>query len=155
MSTTTETPEVAEALEARIQEACDLAAGRTPADPSAEGHRIIGAEKDLNCKGRGPQYYRMVYRDGSWQYVSDDRLPSGAFRASDRRAKVFGVVFVGEIVASHDRGAQIGVAYLVVSPNPEEGGVLQKIGIKARRDGQLAFTLPDGSEIVTPNPRKR
>jgi hypothetical protein len=67
-------------------------------DEFAAGVSITGAKKDLNCKGRGPQWYRMVWRPGSWQYVSSDRLPAGNFLASDRRASVSGEVYHGEIV---------------------------------------------------------
>lgn len=139
-------------LSERVQSACDIAAGRTPADPASSGKRIIGAKKDLNCKGRGPPWYRMVYRRG-WQYVSSERLPSGSFRAEERRAEVYGNVYPGEIVVSHDRGKPVDAAWLVLTPDAE-GQVLRSIEFASRRDGKLSFSLPDGSEVVLPNPRE-
>lgn len=138
-------------ISGRVQSACDIATGRSPADDAATGTRIIGAKKDLNCKGRGPQWYRMVYRR-SWQYVASERLPSGSFLASERRSEVHGNVYPGEIVVSHDRGRPVDAAWLVLTPD-SDGKVLRKIEFASRRDGQLAFRLPDGSEVVLPNPR--
>lgn len=118
---------------------------------------ITGAKKDLNCKGRGPQWYRMVWRPGSWQYVSSDRLPAGNFLASDRRASVSGEVYHGEIVVSHDRGSPVDAAWLI--RRPAEGGDgkwMKAIDCPTkRRDGQLVFVLPDGTKIDLPNPREK
>jgi len=141
------------AISARVQAACDVATGRTPTDDAATGTRITGAKKDLNAKGRGSQWYRMVYRNRSWQYVSTDRLPNGTFLAADRRAEVYGKVFPGEIVVQHDRGSAVDAAWLVAAPNTE-GKCLTKITFAKRRSGDLAFSLPDGSEVVLSDPRK-
>lgn len=146
--------EAAAAEPDRIAAACDIATGRTPADPSAPGEHITGAKKDLNAKGRGPEWYRMVYRGGSWRYVSDERLPSGTYLASDRRATVRGEVYPGEIVAQHDRGQPVDLMYLVCRPD-DQGTRLVDCAFRRRRDGDLAVTLPDGSEIVLPDPRRR
>lgn len=135
------------------QAACDIAAGRVQADPAAIGASIIGAKKDLNCKGRGPQWYRMVWRAGTWQYVSDERLPAGSFRASERRAEVHGEVFPGEIVVGHDRGGPVDSAWL--ARERVDGKALVTITFAKRRDGNLAFTLPDGSIVVLSNPRAK
>lgn len=137
-----------------IQVACDIAAGRASADPDAEGARIRGAHKDLNAKGRGPEWYRMVYRGGSWQYVSDERLPSGTYRASDRRATVYGEVYPGEILADHDRGKPVDQIWLAHARDAE-GDALTECEFRRRRDGDLAITLPDGSEVVLSDPRRK
>jgi hypothetical protein len=136
----------------RVQAACDVAAGKTPADPAEAGRPITGAKKDLNSKGRGDQWYRMVYRGGAWRYVSNDRLPNGSFLASDRRASVSGEVFVGEIVVQHDRGGPVDAAWIVCPPSAD-GKVLVRVEFARRRDGSLGITLPDGSELVLPDPR--
>lgn len=141
-------------IPARVQGACDVATGRTQPDDAETGTRVTGAKKDLNAKGRGPQWYRMVYRGGSWRYVSTDRLPNGAFLAADRRAEVYGEVFPGEIVVQHDRGSPVDAAWLVAAPN-SEGKCMTKITFAKRRSGDLAFTLPDGSEVVLSDPRGR
>ena len=141
-------------ISARIQAACDLATGRRPTDDAIVGTRITGAKKDLNAKGRGPQWYRMVYRNRSWQYVSSERLPSGNFLAADRRAEVYGEVYPGEIVVQHERGGPVDGAWLVASPNTE-GKCLIKITFRKRRDGNMTFILPDDSEVVLSDPRAK
>lgn len=139
------------AVPPHVQTACNIATGKVSADPAAEAISIVGAKKDLNSKGRGPEWYRMVWRNGVWQYVSSDRLPRGNFLASDRRASVYGDVFVGEVIVGHDRGAKVDCAYLVVDGET----ALTALALpKPRRDGSLAIKLPDGSELVLPNPRK-
>lgn len=137
----------------KIKLACDIATGKIPADPNDKGYKIIGAKKDLNSRGRGPQWYRMVHRNGSWQYVSNERLPAGTFSASERRAHVSGQAFIGEIIVQHDRGKPIDLAYIITG----EGGEYDpktEITFHARRDGNLVFVLPDNSEIILSNPRK-
>lgn len=148
-------PETAPALEARIQIACDIATGKIPAPDHDSPRNVVGAKKDLNSKGNGPEWFRMVYRNGSWRYVSDDRLPSGKFLASDRRATVYGEVFAGEIIAGHDRGGQIDSAWIVMAEPDAAGKNLKAITATKQRDGQLAFALPDGSKVVLPNPRAK
>jgi hypothetical protein len=145
-----------------VLEAIEIALGEREAPE--EGFRIIGAKKDLNAKGNGPEYYRMVYRNG-WRYVSTDRLPQGKIYASDRRATVYGDVYAGEIVAAHDRGQALDEAWLVIGENkgaskiPVAGktgnswGI--QIDIKKLRNGLLRFVLPDGRTIDLPNPRAR
>lgn len=161
--TTTQVPETQEEatslLPAAVLAACEIAAGRAPADPDATALRIVGAKKDLNCKGRGPHWYRMVFRNGAWMYVSTERLPSGTFRASDRRASVYGEVFPGEIVADHDRGGPlnaVGIAHERIVRGDRDKVVLTWMDPpKKRRDGLLKVVLPDGSELVVPNPRSK
>jgi len=137
----------------RVRLACDIATGKVPADPAAPGKQITAAYKDLSCKGRGPWWYRMVYRNGGWTYFSDERLPMGTFRASERRATVHGEVYPGEIVVNHDKGGPVDIACLVCGPD-EEGRVLEHVEFSKRRDGNLCFVLPDGSEVVLSNPRR-
>ena len=140
----------------KVREAIEAAMGRR--EIPEEGFRIVGAKKDLNARGRGTEFYRMVRRDNRWQYVSTERLPTGSFRASDRRATVYGEVYPGEIVASHDRGGPLDIAWLAVgeghgpgSPEGNSWGI--GIEIKKLRSGLLRFLLPDGQTIDLPNPR--
>jgi hypothetical protein len=60
-------------------------------------------------------------------------------------------VWPGEIVIQHDRGGPIDAAYLVVD---EDQKPLIQCRLGRTRDGQLRITLPDGREIVRPNPRR-
>lgn len=127
-----------------------IATGKVQPDPEQLGTNIIGAKKDLNCQGKGPEWYRLVYRLGEWRYVSDERLPSGNFRASDRRAEVRGVVYPGEIVAQHPRGGRVDEMFLV-----EDDGGLRGLAWAVRRDGALCCTMTNGEFVVVPDPRKR
>ena len=137
--------------DASLAAACAIAARRTL--PGEElGKKIIGAQKDLNSKGKGEHWYRMVYRGGGWRYVSDSMLPAGAYLAADRRAKVYGEVYPGEIVVGHDRGEPIDVAYLVVDRGAAKW--LREIEFSRLRSGRLRFALPDGSAVDLPDPRR-
>jgi hypothetical protein len=142
-------------LEERIKLACDIANGVVSPNENDSGYKITGGKKDLNCKGRGDHWYRMVFRDGCWNYVSSDRLPMGTLRASDRRCTVYGEVYNGEIVVSHDYGSAVDCAWLVVPPDDDNGKSLVEISFLKRRDGKLVFKLPDESQIVLENPRQK
>lgn len=149
---TTTTPEVTPVCEEQV--ACDIATGKRQPDPSEAPYNVVGAKKDLNCNGRGPEWYRMVWRNGDWQYVSNDRLPRGSFRAADRRASVRGDVYTGEIVAKHDRGSPVSEIHLVSAEPDAEGLRFVECAFTKRRDGNLGIILPDGSVLTLPNPRK-
>ena len=155
MEVKTQVQETSPATEPHIQTACDIATGKTQSDPSEQGTSILGAKKDLNSKGRGDHWYRMVYRNGSWQYVSTDRLPSGQFLASDRKATVHGDVYIGEIVVQHDRGGPVDTAWIITAPDPTTKAVKVDVTFTKRRDGNVGITLPDGSKLVLSNPRPK
>lgn len=65
-------------------------------------YEVRGAWRDLNCKGRGPETFRKVWRNGRWQWVSG-YLPKGSFLASDRHCEERGPVETGEILAEFSR----------------------------------------------------
>lgn len=153
MNDETSKPADKPAISGRLQAACDVAAGRVQPDDAASGTSIIGAKKDLNARSNGPQWYRMVYRNRAWQYVTADRLPSGNFLAADRRAEVSGRVYPGEIVVQHDRGSPVNRAWLVTEALA--GKCLNLISFSVRRDGRMTFVLPDGGEVVTDDPRTK
>lgn len=136
-----------------ITAACDIATGAVPSDPAAIGKNIRAAHKDLNCKGRGPCWYRMVYRNKQWEYFSDERLPGGNYLARDRRATVHGYVYLGELVCQHDRGKPIDAVWLACEPD-EKDNVLVPCEYSSRRDGAIEVTLPNGQKMTVPNPRK-
>lgn len=128
--------------------ACEIAAGRIPLDAAENAISVRASYKDLNCKGKGPECYRMVWRGGQWVYFADERLPSGSFRAADRRATVYGDVYPGELVCEHPRGGRIEAMWLVRSdPKP-----LWVVRFVRARDG-LHVTLPSGTSITVPDPR--
>lgn len=146
-----------DALPERVEAACDRAAGdksAQDADADEAGHSVRAGHKYLNAKGRGDWWYRMVWRNGSWQYFSDEKLPTGTFLAGDRKADVHGDVFIGEIVCQHDKGGPVDAMYLVCAPDEEGKDVLHVVEYRKRKDGQLVVTLPDGREVAVPNPRR-
>lgn len=136
-------------LPEHIQIACDIANKKIPANPESKGIKITGAKKDLNAKGRGPEWYRMVYRGNGWSYVSRERLPRGNYLAAERRATVYGEVYEGEIIVEHDRGEPISGAKLVTNNEIP----LTEIEFFKQRDGNIKFILPDKTEIILPDPR--
>jgi hypothetical protein len=113
---------------------------------------ITGAYCDYSASGRCREHwFRMVWRD-KWQYLSERLAPVG-MRASERHQSIKGDVWAGEIVAGHDRGKPID-AIGIISIQPVGGKHIQWLKFNRRRDGQFAITLPDGSVIVRPDPRK-
>lgn len=152
-----ETTTKPEGADENLALACQIASGETLADPEAQGVRVCGGFKNLNAKGRGDHWYRMVWRNKVWTYFSDERLPSGSFLASDRRADVKGDVFLGELVCQHDKGGPVDVMYLVITEGGDSAmGKMQSVEFSKRRDGGFNVTLPDGrTVVVVPNPRSR
>src|SRR5690606_25920321 len=117
-----------------------------------EAVRIRGAHRNISARGTvRERWYRMVWRDGRWSYVTSDREPRGTFLAADRRWSGYGDVFPGEIVVEHGRGGPVSDAY-VVDPDPE--GPLTRVEFARTREG-LRVTLPDGSTVDLPDPRAR
>jgi hypothetical protein len=153
--TTTPPPTSAPALAATILAACAIAAGRATADPAAAPVRTRTAHKNLNCKGHGEEWYRMRWDGTQWIYFGE-RLPSGSFRASDRKAEAYGEAYPGDILVQHDRGGAIDAAYVVTEGHDKGGRMIHVAAgeVCRQRDGQLRITLPDGTEILRPNPRK-
>ena len=132
------------------QRASAIARGAARPDPAAVGTKMIAAHKDYNSRGRRREHwYRMAYRNGSWDYIGNERLPSGTFRASERNATTHGDVFDGDILATHDHGGGIdAIMHVVVN------GKAVEVPNHRRRDGNLEITLPDGTTTTVPNPRK-
>lgn len=137
-------------MDEMVTRACGIAMGSVVSDPAEMGFTITAGKKDLNGKGRGDWWYRMVWRDGSWQYFSEERLPTGTYLAGDRRATVSGDVFLGELVCRHDKGGPVDAVWVVVGGDKP----LRVCKYVKRRDGSLNVTLPDGSVVSVPNPRK-
>lgn len=133
--------------------ACDIATGAVKPPEDIIGMSIRGGHKDLNAKGRGPWWYRMVLRNGAWTYFCEDRLPMGTFLAGDRRCSVRGDVYLGEVVAQHDKGGPVDAMYLI-APNVADNNMLCPVPFRKRKDGKFVVTLPDGREVVVSNPRK-
>lgn len=139
-------------MDERTERACQIAAGEPGSEEPVK--KITGAKRDLNAKGNGSEWYRMVWRSGQWRYVSDERLPPGRFLARERRCSVQGEVYEGEIVVQHDRGKPVDRAYLVCQPN-EAGSVLEELPFKKLRSGELRIALPNGTQVDRPDPRSK
>jgi hypothetical protein len=131
-------------------DACAIATGEAQPDPSANAIGIRAAAKDLNAKGNGPIWYRMVWRGGRWSYFASERLPSGNYLAADRRATVHGDVYPGELVCQHARGEQVDAVWIVRAHEKP----LRKVEFTRTRDG-LRVQLPTGAMLTLPDPRAK
>lgn len=96
-------------------------------------------------------WFRMVWRNGKWQYFTGYLKPIG-LRSATRHQELYGDVWVGEILAEHPRGGEVIAVYLVVSEGTDG---LVSLDFYRRRDGNLSVKLPDGSNLVLPDPRGR
>ena len=151
-------------------EACALARGDTPPDNAAGSTKVRAAWRDLNTKGNGSESYRrrLPAGDRQWRWLSEHRLPRGAFYASDRHASVTGDVYCGDLVATYSRTIARGQAPTSASLNQIEliadvadtpaddtrrSPTLRLVSCvyHLRRDGQLEVMLPDGSTMTTQN----
>jgi len=130
--------------------------GRVP--PDEHTYSIRAAVRDQNAKGNGPEWYRMAWRPGasSWSYFGDERMPAfNAYNASTRRVTITGPLPPGTLLVQHHRGRPVDSVYLVVGPG--EGEVrarVEELEWRKRADGNLAITLPDGTELLRPDPRR-
>lgn len=110
---------------------------------------IMGSHKDYTSRGRCREHwYRMVYRNNQWTYVSSERLPSGTFLAADRNATAYGDVWVGEVIAQHDKGGKIDTMWIVVGEDEAE---IRKVEFTRTRDGRLKLKDID---VSYPDPRR-
>lgn len=135
--------------------ACSIATGERT-DPAATAIHVRAAKRDLNAKGNGPEWYRMVWRSGKWSYFSTNRMPAGKFLAAERRVTLYGDAYAGEILAEHPRGGEVTQMWLVTDPHPGENSdtvTLRKIDHVRQRDG-LRVILPTGASITLPDPRR-
>lgn len=134
--------------------ACAIARGEAeaPQEPCGE---MIAAKKDYNARGRCREHwYRLRWNGVTWEYMTKERLSGGTFYASDRHHTIWEPVYVGDVLAAHDRGGPINQIVLVIGRG--EGGKVRfrELEFVKRRDGDLGIKLPDGSQLVTPNPRR-
>jgi hypothetical protein len=152
---TTATPDSTPDTLVRI--ACDIANGAAQ-DPTAVALRTKGAWRDCNAKGNGSETYRRALSPGgAWRFVSSARLPRGAFLASDRKAIVFGDVFVGDLVADYDRGLSRGASKgeathdgkvgLVIGP-ADKGAEIEWLDAVRQKDGTWRVILPTGAHLT-------
>ena len=152
-----------EPLAPKTLAACRLALGEVPPDADAEPGSIRSAWRDLSARGSGPEAYRRVLRGGaeSWGWLGAERLPRTASSARDRRASVYGDVYLGDVVATFSRriehGRSAGKATLddfrIYCGHDEAGKpILVECAAKKRRDGRFALVLPNGSALIVGSP---
>lgn len=116
---------------------------------------VRGAFRDLNSKGKGPETFRKVWRNGSWQWISGT-LPRNTFTAAERYAQTEGDVLTGEIVAQFgrnlpDRKCSLEKWYEVADEEkPLKSIKAEKIGL-----GLYKVTKLDGSTVELPDPIAR
>lgn len=139
-------------IDDQIVSACRRARGeeQIPADESSR--RVRGGHCDYSARGaRRAHWYRMVWRDGAWQYFARP-LAKVTMYADTRHQSEYGAVWHGEILAEHDLGGPVDSLYLVTGEKP--GELLTPLPFTKSRDNRLVAALPDGSKIELPNPRK-
>lgn len=142
-------------LAPELVEACDRAAGRSPVPPDAPAIRVRAAHKDVSARGSvREQWYRLalVLGEAVPRYFSDSREPCG-MRSAARHWTGYGEVPAGTILLEHDRGRPIDRIWLVHQPTG--GDVVTQCAFTRRADGRLSVTLPDGTVIAVPDPRRR
>lgn len=144
-------------LRLEIQIACDIATGTIPTDPGAVARSVRAAHRDANARGRiRSEWYRLVYRSGSWQYFAFERMPALGEGASNRHVTLHGDVYAGELLAQHDRGGPVTAVYLVHDRVVDEDGntmTIRRCDHTRTRDG-LLITLPTGAHVTLPDPRR-
>ena len=135
--------------------ACEIASGARAPDPSTNALDIRAAHRNLNAKGNGVEWHRMVYRDGAWRYFGKGRMPSAKILASDRKVTIRGDAYEGEILCQHPRGAQVDTMYLAIDGVSDDGkrGYVLEISFERTRDGLRAI-LPTGAHVTLPDPRR-
>lgn len=115
---------------------------------------VTAASRDISCRGRvRHEWFRMVYRSGSWEYFASERAPAGRMRAADRYWSTTGVVADGEYICQHDRGRPVDRVFVV----DEVARKLVELQFeRAIRDGARVLVVRerDGREIVLPDPRR-
>ena len=152
-TTTATTPAVAVALP-QFSEECARARGdeTIPADEPALS--IIGAHCDYSASMRRREHwYRMAWRNGTWEYIGE-RLQSVGMRAAERHQTKYADVWAGEIIAQHDRGKPIDSIYLIVKAPLEPKAIKEPLTFRKRRDGRLDIILPDRTIVALPDPRR-
>lgn len=144
--------------------ACDIATGAAQ-DPGAVAIRTKGSWRDLNAKGNGSETYRRALSPGGqWRFVASERLPRGVFLAADRKARVRGDVYIGDLVADYDRtlryGASEGEARhdgkigLVTGP-ADKGAEIEWMDVVRQKDGTWRVILPTGAHLTFASPNWR
>jgi hypothetical protein len=135
---------------AALAEACARARGESPipGDEPAAGKWTV-AKKDYSSRGRCREHwFRMVWRGGGWTYVGGRIGGPGGYDFAEAE------LWLGELVVRHNRGGPV-VAVAVVGPSSDgDGFALRKCEFTRTRDGNLKITLPDGSVIFRPDPRR-
>ena len=160
-NTTTE-QQVPPAVDPQTEElirAAKIAKGELQPEKEHENiaYRFIAAKKDVSSSGRVRQlWYRMRRSPGTdtWEYYAEERLPKGNYRASERQATVYGNLYIGDLVASHDHAKPIDRICLVYYNLEENKAKLHDCEFAIVRGNLLLISLPDGSKITLPNPRK-
>lgn len=137
-------------LKPHTLEAIEVACGR--AERRVAGRMKVG-EKDYSSRGAmRSHWYAMVWRWSEWKYPSQNTLPKGLDRASDRQASIYADAYVGDIMITHNyKGGVDAEGWLVVSA---EEGKAAIVVVAVEVDGEdLWVVLPNGEKKWFPNPR--
>lgn len=115
---------------------------------------VRGAWRDLNCKGRGIEAWRKVWRGGTWRWISPP-LPHVTVRSADRHCSSLGAVEAGEIVVefSRNRGERCSVdRFAIVTAEDKD----KLVAIPHVRSSLAEYTIETASgQVVVPDPLAR
>lgn len=163
---TTSAPDEASAARNELMRiACDIATG-VASDPTASAIRMRGSWRDLNAKQNGSETYRRALSPGrAWRFASSEKLPYATFLAGDRKAVVYGDVFVGDLLADYDRaiaggrskGAAVfdGKIGIVVGVLPSGKADIEWCDTTKQKDGMYRVILPTGAHHNVADPSWR
>jgi hypothetical protein len=148
--------ESAAAAEAKYALECARARGDEPIPDDEPGQSILAAHCDYSARGKMREHwFRMAWRNDTWEYIGE-RLSGVGIHTHTRHQSSYADVWPGELIAQHDRGKPIDIIWLVVLvPDSKEPIIRrEKLQFTRRRDGKLAITLPDGTVLTRPDPRR-
>lgn len=108
------------------------------------------------AQGNGTETYRRALTPGrGWRFVASHRLPRGTFLAADRRARVRGDVYVGDLVADYDRSLRHGASRGEAQHDGKVGLVvgteIEWMDVVRQKDGMWHVILPTGAHLTIPS----
>jgi len=86
---------------------------QSPEEPCG---KIWGAKNCYNARGKGDTYVRRVYRNGTWNWLSEP-ASRGRFLAADRHDVRYGYVYIGDVIAEYTLGSKTPYAWKLVTGN--------------------------------------
>jgi hypothetical protein len=140
-------------LPRQVLEACRYARRGIP--PNAPLMQVMGTHKHYRKNGdRVEHWYHIAWDGTAWSYFGVELVEI----PNDKRvASTWGLMPAGTILARHDPEGPVKSVWLVhrgIPGQPRRSEHYIAECSFARKDGILLITLPDGSSVKLPDPRK-